>query len=260
MAFIYSAMDLFVTYFDLSDLVVVFPDSHEGTQIFRWGAKPISPDRNSLITAAPGVYCYPAIDDVEELDLLFARCQQEFDDLRSRGDVSTGAVSPRLLRERPSEAPWRVDEESERRPPAVEVEDRQVEGSRFGVETWRVFASKVFVWVTLANILLALLNVSGGVRFVLGLVLGLAIPGWSIVGLIHFRDTALEIALSMAASIAVVMASAQLMITLHLWHLERSRYFSVWSVCHRSSTKPGRTRLAQGGTDECRLVREYRVP
>jgi uncharacterized membrane protein len=107
----------------------------------------------------------------------------------------------------------------------VEVEDRQLEGSTFGVKTWRPFTSKVFVFVTLVNIVLALLDVTGGIRFVLGLVLGLAIPGWSIVGLIHFRDTALEIALSMAASLAIVMMGAQLMITVNLWHLEAFEVF-----------------------------------
>jgi hypothetical protein len=225
MAFIYSAMDLFVAHFELSDLVVVFHDGHGGTQIFRWGGKPISPDRRSLITAAPGVYCYPQLNDVEDVDLLFERCRQEFADLRSRGDASTGVISSRPFRERPREEPRRVDEELDASAALVEVEDRQVEGSEFGVETWRAFASSVFVFITLANILLALLDVTWSIRFVLGLVLGLAIPGWSIVGLIHFRDTALEIALSMAASIAIVMVGAQLLITMHFWHLEAFEVF-----------------------------------
>lgn len=225
MAFIYAAMDLFVAHFELIDLVVVLHDGHESTQIFRWGGRPISPDRKSLITAAPGVYSYPKLNDVEDVDLLFERCRQEFDDLRSRGDASTGVISPRPFRERPREDPRRVDEELDASATLVEVEDPQVEGSEFGVETWRVFASKVFVFITLANIILALLDVTGSLRFILGLVLGLAIPGWSIVGLINFRDTALEIALSMAASFALVMVGAQLLITLHFWHLEAFEVF-----------------------------------
>jgi hypothetical protein len=225
MLFIYSAMDLFAAHFELSDVVVVFYDGHGGKQIFRLGGKPISPDRKSLITADPGVYCYPKLIDVEGVDLLFERCKQEFSDLRSRGDASTGVISPRPFQERPREVPKRRDEALDLPAALVEVEDPQVEGSAFGVETWREFASKVFVFVTLANIVLALLDVTGSVRFVLGLVLGLVIPGWSTVGLIHFRDTALEIALSMATSFAIVMVGAQVMITLHFWHLEAFEVF-----------------------------------
>jgi hypothetical protein len=225
--FIYSAMDLFVAHFELNDLVIVFHDGHAGTQIFRWGGKPISPDRKSLITATPGVYCYPNLNEVDDVDLLFEWCRQEFDDLRSRGDASTGVISPRPFHERPRKTQKRIDEELNASAVSVEadVEDRQVEGSQFGVETWRALTSKVFVYITLANILLALLDVSGSIRYVLGLLLGLAIPGWSIVGLIHFRDTALEIALSMAASLAIVMVGAQLLVTLHFWHLEAFEVF-----------------------------------
>jgi hypothetical protein len=250
MAFIYSSMDLFVARFRLSDLVLVFHDGHGGTQIFRWGGKPISPDRKSLIHAAPGVYYYPSFDRAEDVDLLFEKCQREFADLRSRGDASTGVISPRPFRERPREEPRRVDEvidtprpfrERAREAPRrvdevfdtsdalveveVEVEDPQFEGSQFAVATWRPFVSKVFIYITVANLVLALVNVTGSVRFVLGLILGLAIPGWSIVGLIHFRDTALEIALSMAASFAVVMLGAQVLITIHFWHLEAFEVF-----------------------------------
>jgi hypothetical protein len=220
MAFIYAAMDLYVAHFELRDLVVVIDDVHEGTQIFRWGAKPISPDRKSLIAAAPGVYSYPDLNDGVAVDLLFARCRQEFDDLRSSGDAATGASASHA-----DQGLKRIDDTSDSSTALVEPEVPQIAGSAFGVENWRLFASKVFVYVTVANIVLALFDVTGSVRFVLGLVLGLAIPGWSVVGLIHFRDTALEIALSMAASIAIVMASAQLMITLDLWHLEAYEVF-----------------------------------
>lgn len=223
MAFIYAAMDLFVAHFELKDVVLVFYDGHGGNQIFRWGGKPITPDRKSLITAAPGGYCFPEFDDVDALDLLFERCRQEFNDLRSRGDASTGVISPRPFRERTREEPRRVEEEPSNA--LVEVDDSQAEGSELEVAAWRPLVSKVFVYITLANIVLAALDVTGSVRFVLGLVLGVAIPGWSIVGLIHFRDTALEVALTMAASFAVVMVGAQILITIHFWHLEAFEIF-----------------------------------
>jgi hypothetical protein len=219
-AFIYSAMDLFVARYELNDLVVVFQDSDASTQIFRWGARPISPERTLLINAAPGVYCYPNLDDTEDVNLLFVRCTQAFIDRHYSDESSTGILAPRPFPKRPDQESSRVDAELGDLEGSTEAEDPQVGGSRFGVETWRVFASKVFVCIAVADALLALFNVTGSIRFVLGLVLGLAIPGWSIVGLIHFRDTALEISLSVAASIAIVMVSGQLLITLHFWHLE----------------------------------------
>jgi hypothetical protein len=216
MAFIYSAIDLFVARFELNDLVIVFHDGDDDTQIFRWGSKPISPERRLLINAAPGVYSYPSLDHAEAERLLFERCTQAFADIHYSDE---SVVAPRPF-ERSKQESSRADSELATPDGSVEDEDPQVRGSHFGVESWRVFASRVFVCIAVSDVLLALLNVSGGIRYVLGLTLGLAIPGWSIVGLVHFRDTALEISLSLAASLAIVMVSGQLLITMHFWHLE----------------------------------------
>ncbi len=236
-AFIYSAMDLFVDNFKLNDLVVVVNDAHRETQIFRWGAKPISPDRVSLISAAPGVYCYPSLDDAEDAQHLFAMCQQAYIDLRSQGDTSGTYVPSDALRSDESRG---VDDQRAASE-IVDFEDPQIPGSEFGVESWRLLTSRAFVLIAAANIVLALFNVTGIVRFVLGLILGLAIPGWSIVGLFHFRDTALEIALSMATSIAVVMVSAQILITIHFWHLEAFEIF-LCLVCLASLLRQAKWR------------------
>jgi hypothetical protein len=60
----------------------------------------------------------------------------------------------------------------------------------------------------------------GPVRLVLGLVLGAVIPGWSVVGLLRLRNAALEAALTVAVSFALLMVAAQILLTVHAWHLD----------------------------------------
>ena len=62
-------------------------------------------------------------------------------------------------------------------------------------------------------------NVHGPLRVVLGFALVGIIPGWSIVGLVRLGDPALEIGLTVAVSLAVCMVCAQVLLTLHAWHL-----------------------------------------
>jgi hypothetical protein len=65
---------------------------------------------------------------------------------------------------------------------------------------------------------LTLSHVLGPWRFVLGLVFALTTPGWSLVGLVHLRSSALETGLSIASSLALIMLCAQVMMTMGLWH------------------------------------------
>jgi len=65
---------------------------------------------------------------------------------------------------------------------------------------------------------LTLGNVHGPWRFVLGLLFALTAPGWSVVGLLRLNDTALEMGLSVALSLALLMLSAQVMMALSIWH------------------------------------------
>jgi uncharacterized membrane protein len=85
----------------------------------------------------------------------------------------------------------------------------------------RLSRATVSAGLLLANVLvfaLTVFDVHGPVRFALGLLLGLAIPGWSIVGLLRIRDVALEIGLSVAVSLALLMVAGQIMMTIHFWH------------------------------------------
>lgn len=60
----------------------------------------------------------------------------------------------------------------------------------------------------------------GGARLGLGLAFAAVVPGWSVVGHLRLRDTALSVALTLAVSLASLMVVAQLLVTLRWWHLE----------------------------------------
>ncbi len=88
---------------------------------------------------------------------------------------------------------------------------RQKRNSRALVSVALLIADLVILTLTVAD-------VHGPLRYVLGLVLGLVIPGWSVVGLLSLADVALEIGLTLSVSVALVMVAAQIMVTVHAWH------------------------------------------
>jgi hypothetical protein len=55
--FIYTVLDLFAKRNDLTDAVVVLVHESFGTQMFRLGGKPVTPEIAAKISAEPGVYC-----------------------------------------------------------------------------------------------------------------------------------------------------------------------------------------------------------
>jgi uncharacterized membrane protein len=70
-------------------------------------------------------------------------------------------------------------------------------------------------------VLLAMIGtgVHGPSRFVVGLVVAVLVPGWAVVGLLRLGSAALEIGLTVALSLSVLMVAAQLLIMLDQWHL-----------------------------------------
>lgn len=83
----------------------------------------------------------------------------------------------------------------------------------------RAWISLILTVIDVVVLGMTIASVDGPVRFILGLVLVLYIPGWSIVGLLHLHNAPLEVALSVAGSLALLMACAQLLMTVHYWHL-----------------------------------------
>ncbi len=93
-----------------------------------------------------------------------------------------------------------------------------VSGGRRGVPA-RSVVSMVVLLADIVMLYASVTNVHGPARVVLGIVLVGVIPGWSIVGLVRLEIPALEIGLTVAVSLAVCMLSAQVLLTLHAWHL-----------------------------------------
>ena len=85
--------------------------------------------------------------------------------------------------------------------------------------TTRSLASMSLVAVDVIALVVTAAGDHGSVRFVFGVVLGLLVPGWSIIGLMKLGNAALEFSLSVGASLALLMVAAQIMITVHVWNL-----------------------------------------
>ena len=216
-AFIYTSMSVFVSRFQMRDVVVVLDDGQGGTQLFRYEGKAISASQKSLIRSPPGAYSDPPTVPQDDLDLLFERCRIEFESLRAVGDASTGVLRFRRFR-----APIDVDTVDNLSPPLTSADDNESEGKRDSEpdgEFARVAVSRLFVFISVMNILFAAIDWTGPIRYLFGLALGVAIPGWAIIGRFKLHNAALEVGLSIATSIALLIVSAQALITIHFWHL-----------------------------------------
>lgn len=83
----------------------------------------------------------------------------------------------------------------------------------------RARVSAALFVVDVVAILLVAAGVHGPVRFVVGLTAALCVPGWAIVGPLRLGSAALEAALAVAVSLSALLVLAQLLITIHQWHL-----------------------------------------
>jgi uncharacterized membrane protein len=83
----------------------------------------------------------------------------------------------------------------------------------------RAVVSLFLLVVDLVLLDMTVSSVHGPVRFVLGLILGCFIPGWSLVGLLRIGNGWLELALTVAVSLALLMVIAQILVSTNTWHL-----------------------------------------
>jgi O-antigen/teichoic acid export membrane protein len=79
--------------------------------------------------------------------------------------------------------------------------------------------SMALVAVDVTMLILTLAHIHGPARLVLGLILGAFIPGWSLIGPFKLANPALEVSLAVAMSFVILMLTAQVLITVHEWHL-----------------------------------------
>ncbi len=84
---------------------------------------------------------------------------------------------------------------------------------------WRRMISLFLSLCDLVLMVLTMTSAHGPLRFALGLVLGLIIPGWCIIGWMRLVEPFLEASMTIGVSLALIMLSAQLMLTWHWWHL-----------------------------------------
>jgi hypothetical protein len=172
LGFIYSALELLATRFELSDAVMVLEDESVGVQIIRLGHKDVSVDLAVRLGTTPGVHCSPDIVPFDELEVFRLACQSAL------SAPPTPLVAP----------------------------------------DFRAIISLALVFVDVVTFVMAVASIHGPGRFFFGLVFGIVIPGWSIIGLIRLKNAALEVGLTLATSLSLIMIIAQIMITVKLWH------------------------------------------
>lgn len=222
LSFIYAALALLVAHFDLVDAVVVLEVPNAGTQIFRFSGKAVSKNFAARLGVVPGVYCEPRVVVADDLELVRAACQRELALHQLR---LLAAPEPRHSFEAASEPPppapapakvVRVVENAE--PLNVAVEGRRALIARVPRRSTRASVSRLLVLADVAALILTVDALHGPARFFLGLVLGVVIPGWSVVGLLKLENAALEIGLTMATSLTYLMLAGQILMTVRYWH------------------------------------------
>jgi hypothetical protein len=225
--FIYATLDIMASQWDLADVVVVLVNQSLGTQVFRLGGKRIP--SWSAGRLAPGLYCWPDVVPDPDRDLAHAACQRAFSEhiLRRGAAQERSRVEERFLasEELGKSAPLDDTEGSvisqkgsdPRRSDTQREIGQTTSTPDSGVHA-RQTLSRVLLFVDIVIFFLTIADVHGGLRFLFGLILGVVIPGWSLVGLLKLNNAALEIALTLASSLSLVMVAAQVFITLNLWH------------------------------------------
>ena len=219
--FIYEALALLAARFALHDVVIVIDDERVGTQVFRLGGRAVGSDQAGLLGQGPGVYCDPPLVPDNDLRTLHEACESELVRLRTfEPRPEPVPPSPRRSRSSPSNSPGQAqDLRPLQRITIAEGDDDWRDEPRRGGAHARLNFSRFLVFVDIASLLLALMDIHGALRFALGLIFGVTVPGWSIVGLLRLRNSALEIGLTMATSFSILLIGAQVLMTAHLWHL-----------------------------------------
>jgi hypothetical protein len=230
LGFIYSALALLAEKYGLNDVVLVLKNETggAGTQIFRLNGKIIDSDFVLRFGDVPGLYCKPREVALADRDALLDACKRALPHPQSR--VVATRESDEDALESSSDSDRFRSPRYLRASRFGEVLAKPVSDSETSAQSYRAFLSRVLVAVDLANIVMTLIGAHGPIRFTFGLILGLFIPGWSVIGSLKLRNFALEFCLSMASSLAIILIAAQTMTLLNFWHLGAFEVF-VCCVC-----------------------------
>jgi hypothetical protein len=219
--YVYFALDLLASRYALSDVYIVIDLGTLGLQVFRLGGKTTFPARDEVQNAPPGLYCQPPVVPEDDARLFYEACALELksprplqpgiDKLYSADSFSSRAASRTNADEfDESDDDWFISGSTGDRWNASQYQSAPQVRRKF---------TQFLVAVDIANLIMAFANTQGPARFFLGLLFGVLVPGWSIIGFLKLKNGALEIGLSVATSLSFIMISAQIMITLSLWHL-----------------------------------------
>lgn len=100
-----------------------------------------------------------------------------------------------------------------------DLRSRHAKADRSRRSRSRALVSMVLLILDVVTLGVTLADIHGSPRFVLGVAFGLFVPGWSVVGWLHLRNAALEFSLTVATSLALLTVIAQVLVTVHAWHL-----------------------------------------
>jgi hypothetical protein len=219
--YVYFALDLLASRYALTDAYIVIDLGPLGLQVFRLGGKTKFPGRDEVQHAQRGVFSEPIVVPESDARIFYDACALELMNPRPLQPGIDKLYSPDSLQAKTSS-----------RTPAAngDVSDDEWFISGSTGDSWRVGQldnaplirrrfTQFLVCVDIANLIMAFANTHGPEKFFLGLLFGVFVPGWSIIGYLRLKNAALEIGLSVATSLALIMVSAQIMITLNLWHL-----------------------------------------
>ncbi len=221
--FIYAALNLLADRYNLGDVAIVLVSSAVSTRVFRLGGRDTDSNQVAALGTSPGVYCSPDTVPLGELEEIYIACQEAFS-LRVARDIPERERPNLFVDDLPGLVRAPIGEPS---PEAIQGDEPTVKRTRHVTRTEpsarsraaRVQISRILVLVDIAILAMTAAGIHGPLRLVLGLVLGIVIPGWCIVAPLRLDNAALEIGLVISVSLSLLMLVAQILETLGLWHL-----------------------------------------
>ena len=225
LAFIYSALDTLASRYEIDDAIIVLKSNSLGAQMFRLEGKSISAELANELRFRPGVFCTPDVVPRDDLDAVYAACQRSLSSkVEQFGTTRENAISLNTSKVRFDELKPLSSRLRTKLTESMTTSRNLTVVSRRGTETLRAkrtraYISQFLIVIDIVVLIMAVAGVHGPVRLLLGLIFGVIVPGWSIVGLLRLDNAALEFGLTVAVSLSLLMIAAQVMMAVDLWHL-----------------------------------------
>jgi len=225
LGFIYASLDMLATRYGVDDVTIVLASDSLGAQMFRLERRAISTRLANELRSRPGIYCTPDVVPPSDLEAVYNACERS---LPSKLDRFSSAHAPASSTH---SSMVRIDD---LKPLYIRLRTKLGESMTtfrnfaavsqrgagiFDAKSIRAYVSQFLIVLDIVVFIMAMADVHGPVRLFLGLIFGIIVPGWSIVGFLRLESAALEFGLTIAVSLSLLMIAAQVLITLSLWHL-----------------------------------------